>query len=240
MNRLIFLFTLILFSIGFSAFSQDTLPKFSVRNAGRDRYVIGWVNNYEHVNQISIQRSFDSLKNFKTILSVADPNSKQNGFVDAQAQNDHMFYRLFIVLSGGSFYFSEVKRPSIDTTHKVTETVSTPNKPVTTLPQDQTNNPVKAKDSTVVKKDIFVPSFYVYTNKKDGNVFLNLPNADEKKYSIKFFEEDGAPLFEIKNIKETSLIVDKANFYHAGWFRFELYEGEHLKEKHKFYLAKDF
>ena len=91
----------------------------------------------------------------------------------------------------------------------------------------------------VVKKPEFVPSFYVYAN-KDGNVFINLPDADKKSYSIKFFEEDQTFLFEIRNIKETGLSLDKANFHHAGWFRFELYENEKLVERHRFYLSKSF
>ncbi|MBD0351881.1 MAG: hypothetical protein ICV65_12075, partial [Flavisolibacter sp.] len=54
-------------------------------------------------------------------------------------------------------------------------------------------------------------------------MFLNLPYADEKKYNIKFYEEDNTFLFEIKNIKKPALTLDKANFIHAGWFKFELY-----------------
>ena len=57
-----------------TSFGQDTLPKFTVTNAGATRNIVGWVNTYGLVKQISIQRSFDSLTNFKTILSVADPN----------------------------------------------------------------------------------------------------------------------------------------------------------------------
>jgi hypothetical protein len=241
MNSKSFL-TILFITLCTSALAQDTLPKFTVRNVGKERYVISWVNNYEHVNQISIQRSFDSLKNFKTILSVADPNSRQNGFVDAQATNDHMFYRLFIVLSGGSFYFTGVKKPAMDTAQIRTDATANVKQPAINNPeQNSDNKDLSTKGNpSEVKKDAFVPSFYVYTNKRDGNVSLNLPNADEKKYSIRFFEDDGTPLFEIKNIKETSLIVDKSNFLHAGWFRFELYEGDKLKEKHKFYLAKEF
>ena len=44
---------------------------------------------------------------------------------------------------------------------------------------------------------VFVPSLHVYTY-KDGNVRINLPDNDEKKYSIKFFEEDNSFVFEIK------------------------------------------
>lgn len=57
---------------------------------------------------------------------------------------------------------------------------------------------------------------------------------------MKFFDESDNFLFEIKNLKEQSFIVDKTNFYHAGWFKFELYVDEKLKEKHKFYIGKEF
>ena len=92
------------------AFAQDTLPKFSVTNAGKNRMIVGWVNNYELVKQISIQRSFDSLGIYKTILSLTDPNAKQNGYADTKAPNDHMFYRLFVVLDKGEFIFTKPKK----------------------------------------------------------------------------------------------------------------------------------
>jgi hypothetical protein len=37
-------------------FAQDTLPKFTVTNAGATRNIVGWVNNYGLVKQISVQR----------------------------------------------------------------------------------------------------------------------------------------------------------------------------------------
>jgi hypothetical protein len=228
MNRFSFFFLLI-FSVTCSGvFAQDTLPGFTVRNAGNNRVIVGWVNNYPVTKQISVQRSFDSLKNYKTILSVTDPSAIQNGFADTKAPNDHMFYRLFINLDKGEFFFTQAKRPSIDASSSV-------------------ENPVvkKIEDNMVIdekppiKSPGFVPSFYVYTN-KDGYVFVNLPDADRKKYHIKFFEEDDNFLFEVKNIKETALTLDKANFIHAGWFKFELYNEDKLIEKNKFYLSKEF
>ena len=82
----IYLLAVCFFCVG-AASAQDTLPKFSVRNVGNSRFIVGWVNNYPLVKQISIQRSHDSLKSFTTILSVTDPNSRQNGFVDTKAPN---------------------------------------------------------------------------------------------------------------------------------------------------------
>ena len=206
--------------LGGEGFSQDTLPKVSVRNVGNNRIIIGWVNNYPLVKQIGIQRSFDSLGIYKTILSVTDPNAVQNGFNDTKAPNDHMFYRLFIVLDKGVFFFTTPKRPILDTVRTAKEKEPEPKKEPTISPG-------------------FVPSPYVYTN-KEGYVFINLPDAPRQKYHIKFFEEDGTPLFELKNISEKGLTLDKANFFHGGWFNFELYKDEKLLERHKFYLSKMF
>lgn len=229
-RSLVRLLICILFVPGSRLLAQDTLPRFSVRNIGKDRIIVGWVNSYPVTKQISIQRSHDSLKNFTTIMSVADPAAIQNGFADTKAPNDHMYYRLFINLDKGEFFFTPSRRPRWDTA----------------MMNEKQPYASKTKDSLAIiirqpaiKKPEFVPSFYVYTN-KDGYVFINLPDADRKKYHIKFFEDDDSFLFEIKNIRDQALTLDKANFLHAGWFKFELYNEEKLIEKNKFYLAREF
>lgn len=213
--------------------SQDTLPRFSVKNLGNDaegnaRIVVGWINNYDSLRQISVQTSHDSLKNYRTLVSIADPNAKLNGFADNKAMNDHMFYRLFIVKKNGEYFFTTPRRPMIDTAKNALP--ATP----TTL-----QSPDTKKADIAAKKPDFVPSFYIYTN-KDGYVYINLPDAEKQKYRIKFYEEDESFLFELKNIRQPGLTLDKANFMHAGWFYFELFNDEKLVEKHKFYLAKEF
>ena len=230
MKRAILPLFLLLFSLSLTA--QDTLPKFSVRAAGNNRVIIGWVNPFPNISQISIQRSFDSLRNYKTILTVADPKAVQNGFADTKAPNDHMFYRLFYVVEGGSFYFTKAMRP--DTSK---QGIASYPKPV--IGGVSPNGTDTLIEKPKPKRPDWVPSYYVYTN-KDGYVYINLPDAAEEKYSIKFFEEDNTPLFELKPIRETGLTLDKANFVHAGWFQFELYNGDKLMERNKFYLSKAF
>ncbi len=231
------------------AWSQDTLPKFVAKNVGNNRIVISWTNTFQNIRQISIQRSTDSLINYKTILTVLDPSLPQNGYVDTKANTDRMFYRLYIMLDKGVYMFSNTKRPFKDSTIKT--------EPVTIVP------PVKSTDSarssvgdslsipiteSPIRNKIqpFAPSPYVHTL-KDGYVQIILPDANtassakgEKKYSIKFFEQDNTFLFELKEIKNKNFKLDKTNFYHAGWFNFELYEDGKLLERHKFYLAKEF
>ncbi|WP_205512740.1 hypothetical protein [Longitalea arenae] len=89
-----------------------------------------------------------------------------------------------------------------------------------------------------VPKEIFKPSKFVYTE-RDGNVAINLPNSAVHKYSIKFFDEKSILLFDIAEVKEPALLIDKVNFLRSGWYRFELYEDGKLKEKHKFFIPRD-
>src|SRR2546423_5852746 len=112
-------FIAVIFSV-LTARSQNTLPDFSVTTKGNGKIIISWNNAYPVVTQISIQRSFDSLRNYKTILTVPDPRVSQNGFVDAKAPTDFQFYRLFIVLDSGKYLFTKAKRPTWDTSRVVT------------------------------------------------------------------------------------------------------------------------
>jgi len=242
MKRIVRLTAILLIFFPYHLPAQDTLPKFSVKNSG-GRIIISWTNNYSLVKQISIQRSADSLRNYKTILSVPDPMNKQNGYADTKAPAPNMFYRLFIVLDGSMFVFSNPRRPVVDSAEMQAEAER--KKMLDPFSVD-VNKPVKNIDSTLKsnafdsknKPNIWVPSIYLYTA-KDGNVHLNLPDADTKRYSVKIYDENDNLMFEIKDLKESSLIIDKTNFFHAGWFRFELYYDDKLKEKNKFYIGKD-
>jgi hypothetical protein len=236
MKKLVLPFFLIAISF-WPGYAQDTLPKFSVRNVGNNRIIIGWTNPFQSIRQLSIQRSFDSLGQFKTILTVPDPTTPQNGYVDTKANNDHMYYRLYILLDKGFYLFSDPKKPFIDTT---AQKLSFGNGKLdkTGNPLDPVGNPNFGINNGN-KPNLFKPSMHVYTH-ADGFVRINLPEDEENKYSLKFFDDNETFLFELKDIKTRSFKIDKANFYHAGWFRFELFENDKLIEKHKFYLEKDF
>ncbi len=199
------------------SFAQDTLPNISVTQIS-NKVLISWTNPFTSVTTINIQRSYDSLKNFTTIGSVLNVEAKTNGFVDSKEFIPPQYYRVFISFEGGTYMFTKSHRPGVDTAKNVSVVVKE-------IPQA----PVKTW---------FVPSRFVYTG-KDNNVILALPDADKKKYSIKFFEEDGSLLFELKKITESWLTLDKVNFVHAGLFNFEIYSDGQLLERHKVYIPKD-
>jgi hypothetical protein len=296
----------------FVAAAQDTLPSFTLVNKGSNRIIISWSNPYDKgIHQLTIQRSSDSTKNFKSILTLPDPTVPQNGYADTKATTEHLFYRLYILLDSGKYIFSKAKRPVLDTIRskepaKESRSVEQPAyeapkpdnnsrpiiaeepkpkepakkeiiKPEVVKPKEIPERIIYIKkrdtlvgqigerslrhfrdsvatrtkdtlayntaDTLVIKpfvpKEVYKPSRYVFTE-KDGNVKIALPQAAEKKYTIRFFDESNIPALEIKQIKDSLLILDKSNFVHAGWFRFELYEDGVLKEKNKLFIAKEF
>jgi hypothetical protein len=90
-----------------------------------------------------------------------------------------------------------------------------------------------------IVRPFWKPSTYIYTTTK-GYVDLHFPLAKQRKYKVIFYDESGTELFTIKQIKEPSLTLDYTNFIHAGWFNFELFEDDKLKEKGRFLLQKLF
>jgi hypothetical protein len=274
-------------------YAQDSLPNFTVESKGNGRAIISWINTLKNVNQISVQRSTDSLRNFKSIMTVADPELPQNGFADTKASGI-VFYRLFIVQDGGAYVFSKSKRlpngqnlasyastgdskqvqiapMSESKANEIAKTLSSqpdvqpaatpvapvkPERMIMIIRNDSIINKVgerslkKFRDSIVtrtkdtilfitadtiviksfVPKEVYKSSKYVYID-KDGNVAVSLPDARLKEYHVKFFEDNNDPLFEIKQVKDTYLLLEKANFLHSGWFRFELFEDGKIERK---------
>lgn len=205
-----------------NSFGQDTLPAITVKSQ-YGKAIISWQNSYGgKINNINIQRSADSIKRFVTIGTVLNPMNKENGYVDTKLPPGRIFYRVFIAFEGGSYVFSKSYQPVLDTVQSIlTE-----------------NYLEEKKELKPVVPGGFVPSKFVFTG-KDNNVILNLPGAERRKFSIKFFDETDNPVFEISSIREPYLILEKVNFLRAGWYKYQLFENEVLLEKYKFFIPKD-
>ncbi len=94
------------------------------------------------------------------------------------------------------------------------------------------------KKDSLVTENMFQPSAFIYIN-PGGNLMLILPNPEKKHFSFFVYKEDGALLFNMKNIKESKLLIDRSNFMSSGWFSYELYDGQKPKEKSKFFIPPE-
>ena len=74
---------------------------------------------------------------------------------------------------------------------------------------------------------------------KDNHLMLILPETHKRKFQLQVWKEDGTHVFNMKNIKDAQLLIDKSNFIYSGWFTYEISEGERLKEKGKFFIPAD-
>lgn len=260
-SRAIAFFTFILCS--YTVRSQDTLPDFTVVNRN-GKVILSWVNDFPVIKQLSIQRSPDSLKGFKTILTLPDPSSVTNGFLDNNAPDTSSFYKLYILLDNGNYMFSTAQKPHKDRPPVAKKEKNGTNSNVIAQPNVQDNKgPAKtsavatnetstsyqlqsaaqtsgkkrsdgliADTMNLVRPEPYKPSSFVFTN-PDGNITIVLPPGRLNNFKIRFYEADGNILFRINDIKEHIFTLDKSNFMHAGWFRFELFEDGKLKEKNK-------
>jgi hypothetical protein len=82
-------------------------------------------------------------------------------------------------------------------------------------------------------------SEFIFTN-KDGYIVIKLNDALQKKYEVSFMKEDETPVLILKSVKDPYVILDKTNFYKAGWYKFAIRENGRIIEKGKVYLASDF
>lgn len=242
---------LLVFSVSMVCQAQDSLPRFSAKHRS-GKVILSWNNPFQDVVLINIQRSFDSLKGFKTILGVADPRSVSNGYLDARAPDTRQFYRLFVQREGGVYFFTKAQRPVADTSKAVVVQPQTDPfaanageaspKMAQTGTKKLTGTLSPGKDSIKAEappaEKIFTPSVFVYSNPQ-GHVVLALPVDKSQVYTLKFYKEDGTPVFTMNKIRESFLTIDKTNFIQSGWFRFELYENNLLKEKHKVFIPRD-
>lgn len=247
MKSLVLSIILSIIAITFVMAQNDTLPKFTLKKK-EGKVSLSWVNRYTNAHQVTIQRSKDSLKNFITIFSLPDPSLYKFTYKDEKAPNDSMFYRVFILIEGTNYFFSTSKRPFKDTAKEVTvqKTISIKGFEIKKQEEaktesdkkEETQNKEEKPEKPVVKKYVWAPSVYVFTA-DDGNVSIVLPDYKTKKYTIRFFEENDTPLFQLHEVKESPLLMDKVNFLHSGWFKFELYQNGQLMEKNKFLITRD-
>jgi len=77
----------------------------------------------------------------------------------------------------------------------------------------------------------------VIRHEKNGDVVIALPANALGRYRVRFFDDRNVLLFEIRQIRDPLLIIEKYNFGHAGRFQYELYWDNGLVEKASFQIS---
>lgn len=205
-------------------YTTPVLPDFSAL-IKTGKIQLDWISGFPNAVQIGVQRSLDSVLNFTTIGYATNPGESRNAYLDNKPLPGRNYYRLFILLKNNQYLYSKTVLAVGDSTINAGEKLSA---------SDIANlNPTK--ENAIPWK----PSNYIYTT-ADGNVNIRLPEAPKKKYQVKFFEPSGAFLFEVEQVAEPFLILEKAIFMHAGWFNFEIYENGKLLEKWNLYIPLNY
>lgn len=240
-----------------SANAEDSLPHFTVKERN-GMVIIGWLNPHPELTQLIIQRSVDSLSGFRSIVSMPDPTSVSNGYVDKKPGAANCFYRIYYVNPGGRYLFTAAQKPardasfdsrSMSVTASATETIDennnakgmrvlTPDKALKIKRETGTGIPPTGKIEDNISENVFTPSGLIFTN-NEGNLIIALPDANKKKFTLRVFKEDGTPVFHMRHIKEPQLLIDRSNFLHSGWFKYDLYEDERLREQNKFFIPPE-
>ncbi|RAJ02568.1 hypothetical protein LX64_03588 [Chitinophaga skermanii] len=231
--------------------TPPVLPDFSAK-IKTGKIQLDWISGFRNVSQIGVQRSLDSVINFYTIGYAVSPNEIRNAYMDNKPLPGKNYYRLFIQFNNGKYMYSKVMEAIPDST--INESAKLTAQEIREIGKLDPNNPPpvkttssepprKAQDPPEKPKEPeripWKPSNCIYTT-ADGNVNIRLPEAPKKNYKIKFFESTGEFLFEIPQVQEPFLIIEKAIFMHAGWFNFEIIEGDKLKEKWNFYIPLNY
>jgi hypothetical protein len=208
---------------------------------------LDFISGFRDVDQIGVQRSLDSVQYFYTIGYVANPNDYKNSYSDNKPLPGSNYYRLLITFKSGKYLYTKimlaVPDSTIDAGQKLQLADVKEQMIAATAKQNAAGGtPTVAETKEAekkVEKIVWHPSNYVYTT-ADGNINIKLPDATDKKYTVKFFEPDGSFLFEIKEVKEPFLILEKAIFLHAGWFNFEITESGKSYEKWNLFIPLNY
>lgn len=247
MKKVVFVFYFILAFSSKNLYAQNSLPQITVKNLN-GKIIISWLNDYKKkVSDILVQRSYDSLKNYTTIGTVLIPQNLENGYPDLNPPYNKMYYRVTIVFEGGAYIVGNPSRPVKE---KIITEIKEPAL-ITQVKDSIKKDPLltnRLKDS--IKKDtafiniikdkipISTVSKRIYLA-KNNNIAIDIPDASTKKYSIKFFDETGKLIVDLKKITEDYLFIEKVNFIHSGLFKFEIYCEDKLIEKNTILITKD-
>ncbi len=207
--------------------AQNELPALTIETvSGQNK--ISWGCSYTGIKSMIVQRSEDSVLNFKTIGFIAKPKKGINSYTDERPLLGKNYYRVLVLFQSELEWFSNTYKVVLDSTLIAQSRLKS-------LRTGSTN----AKDASDVNTNgntnytdfYYEPSTQVYTNPYTGHINISLADAREKRYSISFYDPKKEEVLKITRLKQTTVILDKYNFNARGTYSFKLREGDQVVEK---------
>lgn len=252
-----YVFVLLLLGFG-RVVAQPLLPDIiGVTQKGLN--ILSWTSPYEKLKSISVQRSGDSFFNYTTIGYVKELKKGQQAFIDGHPLPGANWYRLQIVFGSDLEWKSNRIRLFVDSAQLLQATAVAPNDSLQKLASkvkftDTVNVVSSAKPETIassVTKPVtpakpvlslaipeatgvdplaYIKSQYVFTNPFTGHINIEIKDARDHRYSLKFFDSKDKQVLELPRIPEAAVVLDKRNFQYKGLFKFELYKNREKLE----------
>ncbi|KXK43265.1 MAG: hypothetical protein UZ11_BCD004000838 [Bacteroidetes bacterium OLB11] len=228
MNKLTKLFYVFLLIINTSIINAQApqLPAMSIVTE-KATNKISWTNQYDGVKIIAVQRSSDSVQNFMTIGSFPSPTKGEMSYTDIRPIPGKNHYRVLVVFAGDVEWYSNTYKVILDSALIANSILNSIESGST---NSITNSPNTGNNKPAVTDFYYTPSSRVFTNPYTGHINIQINDATQKRYQLKFYTPDNKEVLRISRISKTSLILDKNNFNAKGVYSFKLFESEKLVE----------
>lgn len=215
-----------------SATAQPVLPDIMAASQ-KGVNLITWVNQYEGIKSIAVQRSNDSVYNFTTIGYVKNLKKGPQAFIDGHPNPGVNWYRLNIVFSSDLLWSSNRAKLFVDSASLMEKRVLPPNDSLQQVVTKITLETGAVPDPSEINAYTYIRSQYVFTNPFTGHINVELPDSNDKKsvFSLAFFDDKNKRVLEVPKISEHSIIIDKRNFQHKGIYKFEMRRNKAILEK---------
>ncbi len=218
--------TLGLVIFGFATFAQNneapTLPYIKIETIDGSNK-LSWICNYEGLKSVIIERSTDSVLSFTNIGYIAKPKKGLQTFEDPSPLLGKNYYKVKVLFQSELEWFSNTYKVILDSATIAASRGRS-------LATGSTNAKSGSSSGSGYTDFYFEPSRQVYTNPYTGHILINLPEALEKNYSIKFYNPDKEEVLAISRVRKKQIVLDKYNLSAKGSYMFKLFEKDEIAE----------
>lgn len=218
-SKLIFLLSFILFQT-FTSWGQSTLPEFDIEQK-EGSYILNWTNPYtKNVKKVEIERRLEKENTFEKIGEIKNLSSENQTFIDAHPHLGENQYRIRVTFTSNTHWISNVRSLEMDSLNLRKQQ----NLESTESIQEKLNN---ANGNIATAKEIienkYPSSKLIFTNPFTGHVNIEINNAMQQRYSVKFYDLNDKEVLSIDRVREDISILDKRNFQKLGVYKFILF-----------------